>query len=62
MNVHIKTYGCQMNVYDSELVAGILDKEGYRIIDDEENADVILVNTCTVRQHADQRALSIVSQ
>ncbi|MCP4724118.1 MAG: tRNA (N6-isopentenyl adenosine(37)-C2)-methylthiotransferase MiaB, partial [bacterium] len=47
---------------DSELVAGILDKEGYRIIDDEENADVILVNTCTVRQHADQRALSIVSQ
>ncbi len=62
MNVHIKTYGCQMNIYDSELVAGILSSEGFTMIDNEENADVILVNTCTVRQHADHRALSIISQ
>ncbi len=51
-----------MNVYDSELVAGILHEDGHTIVHNEDSADVILVNTCTVRQSADQRALGILSQ
>ena len=55
--VYIKTYGCQMNVYDSEIVAGILSKKDYMIVADENSADIILVTGCTIREHADQRAL-----
>ena len=60
--VHIKTYGCQMNVYDSELVAGILSRDGYEIVPGENGADVILITGCTVREHADQRALGYLRQ
>lgn len=52
---YIETYGCQMNKYDSELMAGILAEAGYLVTDDLESADVILVNTCAVREHAEQR-------
>lgn len=60
--VHIKTYGCQMNVYDSELVAGILSRDGYEIVPEENGANVILITGCTVREHADQRALGYLRQ
>lgn len=53
----IETYGCQMNKYDSELVAGILSESGYETADNPENADLILINTCSVRDHAEKRAL-----
>ncbi len=55
--VYIETYGCQMNVADSEIVLSILQKEGYEIIDDISSADVILVNTCSVRENAEERII-----
>ena len=54
-NVYIETYGCQMNVADSELVMGILKNKGYELTDTVDNANVILLNTCSVRDNAEQR-------
>ena len=51
----IETYGCQMNVYDSELVAGILEQENYTRADRVEDAQVIFLNTCSVREHAEEK-------
>ncbi len=53
--VYIETYGCQMNVSDSELMLGVLGRDGYVRTDDPAEADVMLVNTCAVRDHAEQR-------
>ena len=55
--LYIETYGCQMNVADTELILGILGAEGYRRTDDPQDADVILVNTCAIRDNAEQRVL-----
>lgn len=55
--VHIKTYGCQMNERDSEQVAKMLGERGYRMTPDESEADVILLNTCSVRDMAEQKAI-----
>ena len=55
--VYIETYGCQMNVSDSELMLGRLMAEGYSAVDSPEGADVILVNTCAIRDHAEQRVV-----
>jgi len=55
--VYIETYGCQMNVSDSELLFGVLGREGYLRTEDPAEADVLLVNTCAVRDHAEQRVL-----
>ena len=55
--VHIKTYGCQMNERDSEAVAALLRARGYRIVADEANCDVLLLNTCSVRDAAEQKAI-----
>ncbi|PYO37094.1 MAG: tRNA (N6-isopentenyl adenosine(37)-C2)-methylthiotransferase MiaB [Gemmatimonadetes bacterium] len=55
--IYIETYGCQMNVSDSELMLGLLAREGYVRTDDPAAADVLLVNTCAVRDHAEQRVL-----
>ena len=52
---YIETYGCQMNVADSEVVAAILENAGFSRTDEREEADVILVNTCSVRENAEQR-------
>jgi tRNA-2-methylthio-N6-dimethylallyladenosine synthase len=51
----IRTYGCQMNFHDSERLAGLLEESGYRRADEEENPDVIVFNTCAVRENADNR-------
>ena len=53
--LYIETYGCQMNVADSEVVASILKDEGFSITGNMEDADLILVNTCSVRDNAEQR-------
>ncbi|MBE6229111.1 MAG: tRNA (N6-isopentenyl adenosine(37)-C2)-methylthiotransferase MiaB [Bacteroidales bacterium] len=53
--VFIETYGCQMNVNDSEVVLSVLQKAGYALCDSIEKADVILVNTCSIRDNAEQR-------
>ena len=55
--VFIKTYGCQMNERDSEAVAAMLRNRGYAIVDAEESADVVLLNTCSVRDQAEQKAI-----
>src|SRR5256885_5811263 len=55
--VYIETYGCQMNVSDSELMLGKLAAAGYAPVDKPDGADVILVNTCAVRDHAEQRVI-----
>jgi len=52
---YVQTYGCQMNFYDSELVEGILRQAGYGPTGRVEDADLILINTCAVRDHAEQR-------
>ncbi len=57
LSVFIETYGCQMNKCDSEIVAGLLTAEGYRLVENDEEADIILINTCSVRDHAEKRAL-----
>ena len=51
----IETYGCQMNVYDSELVAGILEKEDYSRSESVDDADLNFLNTCSVRENAEER-------
>jgi tRNA-2-methylthio-N6-dimethylallyladenosine synthase len=53
--LYIETYGCQMNIADSEVVASILKEKGYEITEDIQLADVILVNTCSIRENAEQR-------
>jgi tRNA-2-methylthio-N6-dimethylallyladenosine synthase len=55
--VYVETYGCQMNVSDSELMLGKLAAEGYAAVDHPDGADVILVNTCAIRDHAEQRVI-----
>lgn len=55
--VYIKTYGCQMNERDSEAVAAMLRARGYRIVDDEHACDIMLLNTCSVRDAAEQKAI-----
>ena len=58
----VETYGCQMNVSDSELMEGVLASSGYTQVSAPEEADVILVNTCAIREHAEQRVLGRVSE
>jgi tRNA-2-methylthio-N6-dimethylallyladenosine synthase len=55
--VYIKTYGCQMNERDSEAVAAMLRGKGYALVDNEKEADVVLLNTCSVRDQAEQKAI-----
>ena len=54
-NIYLETYGCQMNFADSEIVASILQKEGHTVVSDIEQADYILINTCAIRDNAEQR-------
>jgi tRNA-2-methylthio-N6-dimethylallyladenosine synthase len=56
--IFIETYGCQMNVLDSDLILSRMEAEGYSPTGIREEADVILFNTCSVREHAEERALS----
>jgi tRNA-2-methylthio-N6-dimethylallyladenosine synthase len=60
--VYIETYGCQMNVADSELMFGVLGADGYVRADDPAEADVMLVNTCAVRDNAEQRVIGRVGE
>jgi tRNA-2-methylthio-N6-dimethylallyladenosine synthase len=62
VKVFIITFGCQMNVYDSEVLKGILSKTGYFITDKPEEANLIIVNTCSVREHAEIRAIGRLNE
>jgi tRNA-2-methylthio-N6-dimethylallyladenosine synthase len=61
-SVYIETYGCQMNVSDSELMLGALADVGYDAAPGPEGADVILVNTCAIREHAEERVLGRIGE
>lgn len=58
----VRTYGCQQNEADSERLSGMLISMGYTLTEREEDADLILVNTCAVREHAELKALSVTGQ
>ena len=60
--VYIETYGCQMNVNDSEVILSILQDAGYALTEDIEKADVILANTCSIRDNAEQRIWGRIDQ
>ena len=53
---HIVTYGCQMNVHESEKIAGILRAKGYAACDSAEEADIVVFNTCCIRENAENHA------
>lgn len=57
-NVYIETYGCQMNVSDTELMAGILTQAGHRTVSHIDDADVILLNTCAIRENAETKVIN----
>ena len=66
-NIGLKTYkivtfGCQMNARDSEKLAGVLEEKGYKEIDDENSADIVIFNTCTVRENANQKLYGHIGQ
>ncbi len=56
-SVFLETYGCQMNVADSEVMAGVLVRAGLTLVERPEDADAIVLNTCAIREHAEQRVL-----
>lgn len=62
MKLYIETYGCQMNVNDTEVIVSILMKAGYTLTDSMESADLILANTCSVRDNAEQRIHGRIEQ
>ena len=55
--LHIETYGCQMNVADSEVVAAIMEMAGYELTDVLEDADAVFLNTCSIRDNAEQKII-----
>ena len=60
--VYIETYGCQMNVNDSEVILSILQEAGYALTESMEEADLILANTCSIRDNAEQRIWGRIDQ
>ncbi len=62
MKIHIKTFGCQMNKHDSEAVVGLLMEHGYEITENRNDANVFLVNTCSVRKHAEDKVYSMLGE
>lgn len=61
-NLYIETYGCQMNFSDSEIVASIMKDKGFSIVDNYMEADIILMNTCSIRDNAEQRVLNRLNE
>jgi len=61
-SLFIKTFGCQMNVYDSDRMSGLLESQGYRLEKDIRNADVVLINTCSIRDKSEHKVLSLLGE
>ena len=61
-SAYVETYGCQMNIADGELMEGVLEKQGYEVVGAPEEADVILINTCAIRENAEARVLGRIGQ
>jgi tRNA-2-methylthio-N6-dimethylallyladenosine synthase len=62
LRILLRTFGCQMNVRDSEVICGLLKNEGYALIDDPAQADIVIFNTCSVRQHAEDKVWSEIGR
>ena len=62
MNYHIWTVGCQMNVADSRKLSAGLDRAGLAPVDTPEEADLVVLNTCSVREHAEDRAIGMLGK
>ena len=60
--VYIRTFGCQMNVRDSERMLGLLFEHGFSLADDPDSADLLLVNTCSVRDKPEQKVMGVLSR
>ena len=60
--IHIKTFGCQMNIYDSERMLEAMKSENYEAVESEENADLILLNTCHIREKAAEKVYSYLGR
>lgn len=60
--LYIKTFGCQMNERDSEIIEQMLARDGYASVDSPEQADVIMLNTCSIREKAEQKVFSLLGQ
>ncbi len=60
--VHLRTYGCQMNVLDSHIISGLLAQRGFTMVDDEAQADAVLFNTCSVRDLSERKVLGKLGQ
>ncbi len=60
--LYIETYGCQMNINDTELIQGLLVDRGFVRVEDPADADVILINTCAIREHAERRVKGRIGQ
>ena len=61
MKFYIETYGCQMNIADSELVSSILMEAGHQLVSNIDEAELIIFNTCSVREHAENRVLGRIA-
>ena len=59
---HIITFGCQMNEHDSETIAGMLVQQGMEPVSDKKEADIVIINTCSVRENADKRFFGTLGQ
>ena len=59
---YVKTFGCQMNEHDSEKIAGMFELDGMTKANSEENADVLFINTCTIRENADDKLYGTLGQ
>ena len=57
--LYIETYGCQMNVADSEVVAAVMQMAGYSLTDTVDDADAVLLNTCSIRDNAEQKIVNL---
>lgn len=62
LSAFVFTLGCQQNEADSERIRGVLREVGYKITENEEEADLLIVNTCAIREHAERRALSVIGR
>ena len=62
MKYFIQTYGCQMNVHESEKLAGILEKLGYTLSDSRDDADIVVFNTCCIRESAEQKIMGNIGE
>jgi tRNA-2-methylthio-N6-dimethylallyladenosine synthase len=61
-SLYIKTFGCQMNVYDSDRMSGLLESQGYQLEKDIRKADVVLINTCSIRDKSEHKVLSLLGE